>query len=118
MARQAKKAASPKKSPAKAKVTKAKKSPAKGASKAKASPKKKTKKEKDPNAPKRARSAYMLWLAESRSRLTKPGMSVTDVTKAAGVEWGKLSDKSKWEKQAAEDKKRYEKEIAAYKKKH
>ena len=31
---------------------------------------------------------------------------------------GKLSDKSKWEKQAAEDKKRYEKEIAAYKKKH
>lgn len=33
----------------------------------------------------------------------------------SGVEWGKISDKSEWEKRAAEDKKRYEREIAAYK---
>jgi hypothetical protein len=42
-------------------------------------------------------------------------MSVSDVAKAAGVEWGKLKDKSKWEKKAEEDKKRYERELAAYK---
>jgi hypothetical protein len=33
-------------------------------------------------------------------------MSVADVAKAAGVEWGKLSDKTQWEKKAEEDKKR------------
>jgi len=49
---------------------------------------------KDPNAPKRGQSGYMIWLNESRKSLTKPGMSVTDVAKAAGVEWGKLKDKS------------------------
>uniref|UniRef100_A0A915EB65 Malate dehydrogenase, mitochondrial n=1 Tax=Ditylenchus dipsaci TaxID=166011 RepID=A0A915EB65_9BILA len=78
---------------------------------------KKTKKEKDPNAPKRGMSGYMLWLKENRARLTKPGMGVTDVSKAAGVEWNQLKDKSKWDKAAQEDKKRYEKEIAAYNKK-
>lgn len=35
-------------------------------------------------------------------------MSVVDVTKAAGVEWNAVKDKSKWEKMAVEDKKRYE----------
>lgn len=34
---------------------------------------------------------------------------------AAGAEWNKLSDKSKWEKLAAEDKARYEREMAQYK---
>lgn len=63
----------------------------------------------DPNAPKRAKSAYMFWLAENRARLSKPGLSVIDVTRAAGAEWGTVKDKSKWEKMAAEDKKRYEK---------
>uniref|UniRef100_A0A914YY76 HMG box domain-containing protein n=1 Tax=Panagrolaimus superbus TaxID=310955 RepID=A0A914YY76_9BILA len=70
---------------------------------------------KDPNAPKRGKSAYFIWLAENRARLTKPGMGVTDVAKAAGVEWGQIGDKTKWEKLAAEDKKRYEREMAAYK---
>lgn len=41
----------------------------------------------DPNAPKRGASAYMLWLKDNRSRITKPGMSVIDVSKQAGVEW-------------------------------
>ncbi|VDM38104.1 unnamed protein product [Toxocara canis] len=81
--------------------------------KAKASsPTKKHKRgKKDPNAPKRGKSAYMFWLAENRTRLTKPGMSVVDVTKAAGAEWNTVKDKSKWEKMAADDKKRYEKVI-------
>uniref|UniRef100_A0AC34G3E6 HMG box domain-containing protein n=1 Tax=Panagrolaimus sp. ES5 TaxID=591445 RepID=A0AC34G3E6_9BILA len=76
---------------------------------------KKTKAGKDPNAPKRPQSGYFIWLAENRPRLTKPGMGVTDVARAAGVEWRQLTDKSKWESMAADDKKRYEREMAAYK---
>lgn len=51
-------------------------------------------KNKDPNAPKRNQSAFFLWMGENRERIKKPGMSVGDVAKAAGVEWGKLTDKS------------------------
>uniref|UniRef100_A0A915A0Y2 HMG box domain-containing protein n=1 Tax=Parascaris univalens TaxID=6257 RepID=A0A915A0Y2_PARUN len=51
----------------------------------------------------------MFWLAENRARLTQPGMSVVDVTRAAGAEWNTIEDRSKWEKLAADDKKRYEK---------
>jgi len=69
---------------------------------------------KDPNAPKRPQTAYFLWLQENRPRLTKPGMAVTEVSKAAGAEWNKIGDKSKWEKGAAQDKIRYEKEMAIY----
>jgi len=42
-------------------------------------------------------------------------MSVTDVSKAAGLEWNSLKDKSRWEKLAQEDKARYEREMANYK---
>jgi len=72
------------------------------------------KKDKDPNAPKRPQTAYFMWLNENRSRLTKPGMAVTDVSKAAGAEWNKITEKSKWEKMAAQDKIRYQREMAAY----
>jgi structure-specific recognition protein 1 len=117
MARAATKKSSPKKAKASPVKAKGGKAGAKaGVSKAGKSPRKQ-KKQKDPNAPKRAMSAYMFWLKENRGRLTKPGMSVTDVSKAAGVEWNKLSEKSKWNNQAAQDKKRYEREIASYKKK-
>ncbi|KAK5967362.1 High mobility group protein variant [Trichostrongylus colubriformis] len=88
---------------------------AKKASPAKKDSKKKGSKTKDPNAPKRAMSAFFFWMADNRERIKKPGMGVADVAKAAGVEWGKVTDKSKWEKKAAEDKKRYESEMAAYK---
>ncbi|RCN45780.1 HMG box [Ancylostoma caninum] len=77
--------------------------------------KKIVRKKKDPKAPKRALSAYMLWLSENRAKLAKPGMSVVEFAKAAGAEWAKVADKSKWEKLAAKEKKRYEKERAAYK---
>lgn len=80
-------------------------------------------------------SAFFFWMADNRERIKKPGMGVAEVAKAAGVEWGKVTDKSvccddfsaseefrmswdvvqKWEKKAAEDKKRYESEMAAYK---
>ncbi|CAJ0606681.1 unnamed protein product [Cylicocyclus nassatus] len=88
---------------------------AKKGSPAKKETKTKKSKTKDPNAPKRAMSAFFFWMADNRERLKKPGMGVAEVAKAAGVEWGKVTDKSKWEKKAAEDKKRYESEMAAYK---
>ncbi|KAI0989986.1 hypothetical protein GJ496_001846 [Pomphorhynchus laevis] len=58
---------------------------------------------KDANAPKRPLSAYMLWLNENRSKLKEkyPGKSVTELTTAAGEEWRKLEDKSKWQESAA-----------------
>ncbi|PAV80415.1 hypothetical protein WR25_23585 [Diploscapter pachys] len=109
MARGKGKAASKSKSPKKVK------SPSKKAAKSPKGEKKAKRAKKDPNAPKRAMSAYMLWLKDNRSKITKAGMSVIDVSRAAGVEWGKVKDKSKWEKQAADDKKRYEREMASYK---
>ncbi|KAI6171383.1 HMG box [Aphelenchoides bicaudatus] len=50
---------------------------------------------KDPNAPRHPMSAFFIWMQENRKTFKKPGMSVSDVAKAAGVEWGKLKDKSK-----------------------
>eukprot|EP01083_Nonionella_stella_P009611 27597_1 len=96
------------------------KSPAKKpvAKKATKSPVKKNKRaKKDPNAPKRAQSGYMLWLQANRASLTKPGMGVTDVAKAAGEVWRGMKDKTKWDKAAAKDKERYAKEMVVYKKK-
>lgn len=39
-------------------------------------------------------SAFFFWMADNRERIKKPGMGVADVAKAAGVEWGKVTDKS------------------------
>lgn len=72
------------------------------------------KKAKDPNAPKRSMSAFFIFMQENRERLKKPGMSVAEVAKAAGNEWAKTTDKSRWEKRAEDDKKRYERELAEY----
>jgi hypothetical protein len=33
-----------------------------------------SKKNKDPNMPKRAMSAYFIWMQENRERIKKPGM--------------------------------------------
>lgn len=38
--------------------------------------KRKVTKKKDPNAPKRAMSAFFFWMAEHRERIKKEGMSV------------------------------------------
>ncbi|KAL3101918.1 hypothetical protein niasHS_003327 [Heterodera schachtii] len=76
----------------------------------------KASKNKDPNMPKRAQSAYFIWMLANREKIKKPGMSVAEVAKAAGVEWGRMSaaDKTLWEQKAADDKKRYEQEMTQY----
>uniref|UniRef100_L7M9Q0 FACT complex subunit SSRP1 n=1 Tax=Rhipicephalus pulchellus TaxID=72859 RepID=L7M9Q0_RHIPC len=74
------------------------------------------KKERDANKPKRPPSAYFLWLAENREKIKKdnPGFSITDVTKRAGELWKEVTDKSKWEEQAAEAAAKYKEAMAAY----
>jgi len=115
--------ASPKKAAAASSPKKTSKTKAPIAKATKASPvavekkKRRVKKDKDPNAPKRGQTAYMIWLGENRSKIAKPGQAVTEVAKEAGVLWRAMKDKSKWEKMAVVDKDRYTKEMAAYQKK-
>ena len=75
-------------------------------------------KHKDPNAPKRPRSAYLYYCEAERKTIMKkhPDYKVTDVSKELGPAWQKLSDKAKakYEKLAAKDKERYEAEMAGY----
>lgn len=74
------------------------------------------KKERDANMPKRPPSAYFLWLAENREQIKKdnPGFSITDVTKRAGELWKEVTDKSKWEEQAAEAAAKYKVAMEEY----
>jgi len=82
-------------------------------------------KQKDPNAPKRAQSAYFHFSGEKRPEImealkAKDGkVDVTIVSKELGALWKKLSDKKKkpYEDAAALDKERYEKAKIEYMKK-
>lgn len=78
---------------------------------------KKSKKQRDENAPKRASSAFMLWLADTREKIKadNPGFKPTEVAKEAGKIWQTLKDKSKWEEKANKEKERYTKEMSEYK---
>lgn len=78
---------------------------------------KKSKKDRDENAPKRATTAFMLWLNENREGIKKdnPGIKITEIAKKGGEMWQALKDKSKWEEKAGKDKERYAKEMEDYK---
>lgn len=82
---------------------------------------KKRKRTKDPNAPKRALSAFFWFCSDERPKVREElgDASVGEVAKELGRRWGDVTDelKSKYEALAAKDKARYEKEITAYKKK-
>lgn len=79
--------------------------------------KSKSKKDKDDNRPKRATTAFMLWLNNEREQIKRdnPGISVTDIAKKGGELWKVLKDKSVWEEKAAKDKERYANEMKTYK---
>merc|ERR1712060_561834 len=82
------------------------------------------KKKKDPNAPKRpAGGAFGVWLAENRSKIASSlpqDHKITDVTKAAGVQWKALSDAAKkpYEATFAKKQEEYKKAMEEYKKAH
>lgn len=73
---------------------------------------------KDPNAPKRALSAFFFFCGEFRASIKAdhPDYNVGEIAKELGKRWEKVTDKSKYEGQAAADKVRYEKAMAAYNK--
>ncbi|KAJ1815427.1 Non-histone chromosomal protein 6 [Coemansia sp. RSA 2599] len=73
---------------------------------------------KDPNAPKRALSAYMFF-SQAKRQVVKdenPNASFGNIGKLLGDMWKSMSDKEKapYVKQADEDKKRYDAQKAAY----
>jgi high mobility group protein B1 len=86
----------------------------------------KVKAPKDPNKPKRAKTAFMFYCAQERpkhiEKQKKKGEKVVigDIAKILGAGWKKLSDsKKKPFVQAAEkDKARYEKEMSEYNEKN
>ncbi|RUS72632.1 hypothetical protein EGW08_019606 [Elysia chlorotica] len=77
---------------------------------------KKRKRTKDPNAPKRALSAFFFFCGEERPavRAAHPGMGVADVAKELGRLWEKCPNKPRFEQMAQEDKARYERDMAIY----
>jgi len=81
--------------------------------------KKGTKAAKDPNAPKRAASAYFIWMGENRAKIIAEhkldSSKVAEVAKKAGEIWGTMTDaqKAPFTAKADKDKARYAQEMAA-----
>jgi len=77
-----------------------------------------SKKERDPNKPKRALSAFFYYAKDERPnvRSINPDFSVGEVAKELGRKWNELSEeeKSPYEKAAEEDRARYDQEMKAY----
>mmetsp|Transcript_19900 Transcript_19900/g.41881 ORF Transcript_19900/g.41881 Transcript_19900/m.41881 type:complete len:368 (-) Transcript_19900:188-1291(-) len=77
-----------------------------------------SKKNKDPNAPKRARGSYVFFTLDERPKIVKetPEMKFTEMGHVMGERWRALSaeDKKKYEDLANDDKKRFNEEMAAY----
>ena len=81
-------------------------------------------KNKDPNAPKRGKSAYLFFCTANRDKVVKDmgkDAKATEITKELGVRWNKLKDDPKrkkeldvFEKNATADKVRYQKEMETY----
>ncbi|EPQ55738.1 HMG-box [Gloeophyllum trabeum ATCC 11539] len=73
---------------------------------------------KDPNAPKRALSAYMFFSQDWRERIKaeNPDAGFGEVGKLLGAKWKEMDDSEKkpYIEQAAKDKERAEQEKAAY----
>ena len=81
---------------------------------------------KDPNAPKRGKSAYLFFCSDYRDKVKAElgeESKATDVTRELGLRWNALKDSKKasdkkslaeYERAAAEDKSRYDSEKAEY----
>ncbi|KAJ3288646.1 Non-histone chromosomal protein 6 [Borealophlyctis nickersoniae] len=82
--------------------------------------KRKTRAKKDPNAPKKPLSGFIIFSNENRQRIKEenPSAEFRDMGRLLGAAWKELSDAEKevYNKKKEEDKKRYEREVAAYQK--
>jgi hypothetical protein len=78
----------------------------------------KTKRKKDPNAPKRWKTSYILFCMDKREEVKaeNPDMPAVKITAELGARWNALSDKQKkpYVKLSAQDKSRYDDEMANY----
>ena len=81
-------------------------------------PAKKGKKKKDPNAPKNAMSAYLLYSIATRAQVKdeNPDASFGDLARLISSNFKALSDdeRAKWDRKAATDKKRFTEEMSNY----
>jgi len=79
----------------------------------------KKRKKKDPNAPKKARTPYVAYVAEVRAttKAANPSMTFGELSRKIAQDWKELTDdeKTPYQKIADDDKKRYEKEKKNYK---
>lgn len=77
------------------------------------------KRKKDRNAPKRCRTAFVLFASEERPKILSeyPGISFVEMGNILGKRWRACTpeDKGEWEKKAAEDKTRYFQQMDMYK---
>jgi structure-specific recognition protein 1 len=82
---------------------------------------KKTKKKKDPNAPKRAMTAFMFYGMAMRPIIKKdqPEIKFSEMGKLIGEKWRAITpeEKEKYDAQAGKDKERATREMTAYKSK-
>jgi len=80
---------------------------------------KKARKEKDPNAPKRARTPYIIFATEERPKAKEanPNLGFGQLTKVVSDKWKAMSDaeKAPYVEKAAKDKERYASDIKNYK---
>lgn len=76
------------------------------------------KSKKDPNAPKKPKSSYILFCSEKRNEIKKdnPELSATQITSRLGALWKECSeeDKKRYESLANEDKERYKTDMENY----
>ncbi len=86
----------------------------------------KTKKTKDPNAPKKAKSAYLFFCADKREEAKKEAADHKQVLSILGTMWSELKEKAeggdkkakkdiaKYTKMSEDDKERYKEEMESY----
>ncbi|XP_074651632.1 uncharacterized protein LOC141906286 [Tubulanus polymorphus] len=78
---------------------------------------KKKKRTKDPNAPKRALSAFMWFCKDARKDVKEasPELRMGEIAKVLSVKWKECPNREIYEKQADEDKQRYAEAMKVYK---
>eukprot|EP01080_Neovahlkampfia_damariscottae_P008135 gene8135-12596_t len=77
-----------------------------------------TKKEKDPNAPKRPSNAYFLYCSDNRNSLKEknPELKTGQISKKLAAQWNTIDDatKKKYQKKFEDAKKEYEQKVTEY----
>ncbi|OCK74148.1 nucleosome binding protein, partial [Lepidopterella palustris CBS 459.81] len=82
-------------------------------------PNRKRKREHDPNAPKRSKSAFIIFSNEQRDKVREenPGITFGEIGALLGKRWREMpaDERAIWEAKSTADSKRYAEEKAAYK---